>query len=265
MRHPARLATLTALIVSVSALAAASQMVVTIVPSADLTRSVLHRADLTSGGLLPVGDVGHPVRALAFDPSGDLFGIDALDDRLLRIDHLKGGGEIVGPLGVDVSDGNLGLAFDDDGRLWMSAYVFGRGHELYELDPEAGTARLVGPLDERASGGLTMRDGELLGMGYQLFTIDRTTAGHEPLPESEAGAFVSLGLDHDRAGRLWTILLCRTCAGPEEVLQLARIDPSSGEQKVVEGTVPLPQGLRGLAIRPSFERSSPAVGRLNLR
>lgn len=111
----------------------------------------LHRIDLVTGELTPVGPLGLPagrMDALAFLPSGELMAVDIAGD-LLRIDPVTGQGTVIGSLGLEPLFGfYLDLAADACGWLWMTALPGPKyeSYALYRIDPATGAAELRGTL-----------------------------------------------------------------------------------------------------------------------
>jgi hypothetical protein len=112
----------------------------------------LFRIDLATGGATDLGATGYQdVESLALAPGcGALYGVDDVTDRLLICDKEKGGCKAVGSLGVDVTD--TGLAFADDGNLYMSTDAPKNPSRLFRLDPATGHATAVGSQGQEVTG-----------------------------------------------------------------------------------------------------------------
>lgn len=181
----------------------------------------LLRIDLATGAGTVVGNnIGYgDVDGLAFDASGQLWGVDDDTNRLIRINTSTGVGTHVGS-GFGTGFNDMGLAFGSDGTLYMaatdSAGVFGR---LYTVDTSTGVAHAVGtdfglnPLN--ASQRLRVRslgfiDGVLYGWSNRdtLLTINTSTGSATTVGSFGFGSLVigQDGMDADPAtGQLWAI------------------------------------------------------------
>ena len=116
----------------------------------------LYQIDLASGVALDVGPTGIAaatnISSLAFAPNGTLYGIeDQASPRLMTLNTSTGAATPVGPLGIAGGIVNTGLAFGADGRLWLAGFTPGLPdtENLFEVDPQTGTATLVGPTLEQ--------------------------------------------------------------------------------------------------------------------
>ncbi|MFG0320571.1 MAG: hypothetical protein ACF8XB_25085 [Planctomycetota bacterium JB042] len=107
----------------------------------------LMRLDTDTGWATPLGafpgGVPHDFNGLAFDASGQLYGIDGWTNSLWTIDHQNPGGPgttpVGAPFGATVHVGYFGgMAYDPGtSRLW--AYGFA-SHALFTIDPATGVA-----------------------------------------------------------------------------------------------------------------------------
>lgn len=224
--------------------------VLTVLPGGNSTSSELHRLDPESGGLVPVGDIGFAVGALAFADDGRLMGVDAIRDVVVAIDPATGHGTLVGALGVDINDTSFGLTFDRHGQLWLAAYAFGPGFGLYRVDAHSGAAVLVGPMDMSAVGGLAEVGTELLARGYELHRVDPGNGEHKPVGDDQPTIFSSRGMAADERGNLWSLVVCTACGAPSDVVSLVNLDPATGTMRSI-ATPELPSQARGLAISSS--------------
>ena len=121
--------------------------------STDGTASYLYTLDPLTGAATTVGEItGAPgIIAIACPVLGPLYGVDIVNDNLVRIDAATGAGTVIGPLGFDASYAQ-GMDFDEAGEvLYLAAYnVSGAGGELRIVDTETGATELVGAFEERA-------------------------------------------------------------------------------------------------------------------
>lgn len=109
----------------------------------------LMQIDTTTGkgtalGLFP-GAATHDFNGLAFDASGQLYGVDAPSNSLWKIDHLNPAGAGTHPVGAGLGAGiqlgfTGGLTYDaTSNQLW--GYASGT-HALFTVDPSSGVATL---------------------------------------------------------------------------------------------------------------------------
>lgn len=139
----------------------------------------LWSVELSTGEANDIGAVNYAqIEGLATSPGGVLYGVDDATDTLVTINTGTGNATAVGSgngnLGVDVSD--VGLAFDSDGNLWLSAEV---GNDFYSVNPSTGVATLINgaqaaPVTGLAACGTTIY-GLVDGQDPQLVTIDPVT------------------------------------------------------------------------------------------
>lgn len=209
--------------------------------------AALHRLNLETGDLTPVGEIGFPSTHIAFDAGGSLYGIDPVNGQLLQIDVMTGSGSPLGALGFAIVEVK-GLTFDADGHLWMAAIDDAQGPSLFEVDRDTGTATWVGGIDEAYIGALASSGGTVFTASYTLATLDTTTGGATALPGSSLGIWWALALDFDDHGSLWGLMLCGPCMVPWDVLRTLSIDPATG--LIVGDGSSEPSGTWGLAILP---------------
>ena len=101
----------------------------------------------TGSGTL-VGTINNApgIIGIAINPAGELFGLDIIDDNLIRINTDTGAGSIVGSIGFDANY-SQGMDFDDsDGTLYLAAY--GASPQLRIADTTTGNSTLVGTLGD---------------------------------------------------------------------------------------------------------------------
>lgn len=93
----------------------------------------LGTVDVASGTATVVGEMPVTMTDIAFDPSGNLWGISF--NQLYRIDKTTAGVALVGNLGISANS----LVFGADGTLYAA------NTNLYTLNTTTGAASLVGP------------------------------------------------------------------------------------------------------------------------
>ena len=99
--------------------------------------------DICSGAVTDIGPTGAgKCGAIAFGPSGLLYGLDQNADVLMTLDTTTGAASTVGPLGHNT--GNTGIAYDcaDDRLLVIDATT----DTLYEVNPTTGALTTVAAL-----------------------------------------------------------------------------------------------------------------------
>ncbi len=234
-----------AVLILLAATGASAQGVAFAVLNGPYSNAELHRVDLFSGELTLAGAIGFPVTHIAFDPTGTLFGVNFSQNQLITIDVMHGSGAVVGPFGVTVSDVK-GLAFTDDGRLWMAAEDDAHGPSVYQIDMDTGQATWFAGLVESYFGSLAGNGETLLLASYSLAEMDLSTGVISPIPTSDFAIWSARAIDFDDLGTLWSLMLCGPCMGPSDVLTIRTIDRTTG---TVEGDGPYePHGTWGLAI-----------------
>ena len=183
-------------------------------------------------------------------PMVSSMGVSESRDELITIDLDTGRATSVGSLGVNLTH-DVGLGFDSDGRLWMSAIYDEKRAGFFVVDPATGTADRIrdlggGAFESPASGMASASVGQpLYGAGpdssNKLVTIDSSTgtlALVGPLVTVGVGEG-GIGLDFDASGTLWGV--------QEHTGTVFTLDTATGRASKVATTLPL---FEGLAIAP---------------
>lgn len=105
----------------------------------------LYRIDLATGVATPVGNGtgSEGIEGLTFGPACEtLYGVDDVKDRLVTCDVKTGSCASVGSLGVDVTD--TGLAFGNNGKIYMSTDAPKNPIRFFEVDSATGFATWIG-------------------------------------------------------------------------------------------------------------------------
>jgi hypothetical protein len=117
--------------------------------TSDGSASYIYTIDPATGEATRIAQVAAPVLiSIAIDEFGQMYGLEIVDDVLIRIDKATGDVETIGSIGFDA---NFAQGMDYDlatGRLYMAAYNNagnGRG-ELRIADTDTGETTLVGLL-----------------------------------------------------------------------------------------------------------------------
>ena len=112
----------------------------------------LGKVDIATGNVTVIGNMGRTMTDIAFDPSGNLYGIDF--SRLYKIDKTTAAATLIGNLGVSTANS---LVFDNAGKLYLATSA------LYAVDLTSGTASRIGNggIPYTSSGDLAFVNGEL--------------------------------------------------------------------------------------------------------
>lgn len=130
----------------------------------------LGTVDIATGSVHVIGNMGHAMTDIAFDPVGNLYGITETD--FYSIDRDTGISTWIGSLGVN--DANA-LVFASDGTLYAAGFA---GTQLYVVNKSTGQAKAIGNIGPgfRSSGDMAFNGGNLYlsAIGDQLVKIDLT-------------------------------------------------------------------------------------------
>ncbi|WP_440876888.1 M4 family metallopeptidase [Thalassotalea sp. PLHSN55] len=165
----------------------------------------LHLLELITGEIQLIGTVStSAISGLTFVENHLLYGVNPLTDSLYSIDTTTAEAQLIGALGVDISE--AGLTFDNNNRLYM--VTGGSDGHLYTLDTTTGSAELVGAfeadnIDAVSWDGVSMwalsSDGQ-----NSLYKIDRNLATSSFFGEIEGLTLnKQAGLTTDIYGNLW--------------------------------------------------------------
>jgi hypothetical protein len=112
----------------------------------------LGTVDVATGTPTTIGPIGTTLTDIAFDPSGNLWGVGGVGfQELFTVNKTTGAATLVGNMGVPVNS----LVFGPDGTLW-GAYA-----NLMKIDPLTAAVTNVGPLGQQASGDIAFNGGVL--------------------------------------------------------------------------------------------------------
>jgi hypothetical protein len=106
--------------------------------------STLYTVDPETGETVAIGPVTNAgcLIDIAANADGELYGVDIINDNLVKIDPATGAGTIVGPLGADANYAQ-GMDFEEEsGVLYWAAYTF--AGELRVIDTATGASTLIG-------------------------------------------------------------------------------------------------------------------------
>ena len=109
------------------------------------------KVDVGTGAVTLVGNSGHILTDIAFDTSGNLFGIDQTN--LYRINAATGAATVIGALNpaIPTVPSNIGqipansLVFSSSGTLYTAT------NQLYRIDPSTGADSRVGALGDTSA------------------------------------------------------------------------------------------------------------------
>ena len=118
--------------------------------STDCTSSSLYTLDVNSGAPTPIGVItnGPCIIDIAINAAGELYGVDIVNDELVKINPANAAGTVIGSLGIDANYAQ-GLDFDDlSGDLYWAAYHVlsdtSTQGEMRIIDTSTGASTLVG-------------------------------------------------------------------------------------------------------------------------
>jgi hypothetical protein len=131
----------------------------------------LATVDVATGATSFIGNTSVALTDIAFNPSGDLYGISF--SSLYKVNSSTGATTLVGSLGSVVGTANA-LVFGSDGTLYMA------GSSLYTVNTLTGAASAIGSIGYQSGGDLAFIGSELYmaSSGNQLIDVD-TTMGTE--------------------------------------------------------------------------------------
>jgi len=112
--------------------------------STNITRSTLYTVDLATGAATVVGQITNApaIIDIAMSPDEVIYGVDIVNDVLVRIDPQTAAGTVIGSIGFSANYAQ-GMDFDDEtGILYLAAY--GGSGELRVADLNTGATTLVG-------------------------------------------------------------------------------------------------------------------------
>ena len=122
----------------------------------------LGTVDVASGAVKVIGSTGQSLVDIAFDPTGNLYGITF--NQLFRISKTTGAATLVGNLGTSLNS----LVFGSDGTL------YGASDRLYTINKTSGAATSI----SNGSGGYSFTSaGDLAFIGSDLFLTSISTPG----------------------------------------------------------------------------------------
>jgi hypothetical protein len=106
--------------------------------------STLYTVDISTGAATPIAPItnGACIIDIAINASGELYGVEIVNDQLIQIDPATGAGTVVGSLGIDANYAQ-GMDFEEEtGILYWAAYT-SQG-ELRIIDTTTGNSISVG-------------------------------------------------------------------------------------------------------------------------
>lgn len=126
----------------------------------------LGTVDVVSGSVVTLGNMGVVMTDIAFDPSGNLFGISFTG--LYSINPLTAQATFIGSHGI--SGGNA-LVFDTGGTLYAAGNTTSL---LYTINPASGASSSLGNMGFNSGGDLAFKGGNLYlaSSGSQLVQVD---------------------------------------------------------------------------------------------
>ncbi len=138
----------------------------------------LGTVDVATGNVSVIGNTGVTLTDLAFDPSGNLYGISFTN--LYQINSTNGQASLVGSLGLT---GANALVFGTDGTLYAAA---DNTTNLYSVNVATGAATSLGNTSFSSAGDLAFNGGNL----FLSSTTDQLIkVGLNPVSGSAVGSF----------------------------------------------------------------------------
>jgi hypothetical protein len=122
----------------------------------------LVKVDWSYQSVVSIGNIPSGVDSIEFSTDGFIYGVDTLNDTLVRIDPLNGQAETIGALGVDL-EWVTDLDEDDLGQLWLLEGITG---QLYSIDTTTGAATLRCEAGNPEIFGLAIDDGRFFTTDY---------------------------------------------------------------------------------------------------
>ncbi len=215
----------------------------------------LYRIDLETGVTTAVAKASsgfEGIEGLTFSPGCQtLYGVDDVRDRLVTCNRTTGVCETVGSLEVDITD--AGLAFANDGNLYMSTDAPKDPIRFFRIDSGTGSAAWVGNTDVEVTG-LAANPLAVYGLGGDgkdvLVKIDPISGVATTIGPLKNVTLQDGGLDFDRDGVLYGINDLGPGSG--KASQIFKIDLKTGEARVVavtrDSSGKALSGFEGLAI-----------------
>lgn len=144
--------------------------------------------DVSNGNVNVIGNMGQVMTDIAFDPSGNLFGITF--NQLFSIDANTGISNLIGNLGTSLNS----LVFGSDGTLYAA------NSGLYTINTSTGSASLIGNGSYGSSGDLAFIGNDLFlssGGGDNLVNINTTTGAGTVVGNIGFGGVFGLATDNN--------------------------------------------------------------------
>jgi len=156
----------------------------------------LGTVDAANGNVTVIGNMGISMTDIAFDPSGQLWGITF--GNLYKIDKNTGAATFVGAHNMGSSGSKNSLVFDAAGNLYAA------NSSLYTLNTATGASTLIGNGGDTyaSSGDLAFVGGDLylsssVGPGDSLVRLDVTTGAASSIGAINFGAVFGLASPGD--------------------------------------------------------------------
>jgi hypothetical protein len=129
----------------------------------------LGTVDVTTGAVVIIGNMGAPMTDIAFDPSGNLFGLSF--GAFYSINPTTAAATLIGNHSVP---GGNALVFGSDGTLYSAG---ASSTSLYTIDPVTGASTPVGNMGAASAGDLAFNGGNfyLASSSNQLVQVNPTT------------------------------------------------------------------------------------------
>ncbi|WZO96263.1 PEP-CTERM sorting domain-containing protein [Isosphaeraceae bacterium EP7] len=224
----------------------------------------LYDIDLATGAATNLRNTGlQSVVGVALRADGALFTMTTFGDNipstLMRIDPLTGAATVIGAVGLDIREGDLG--FDPSTQELFGLFNLGSGgtQSLLRLDADTGQATVIGVvpggvddmsgLTFDASGNLLVLETRISTDGdSRLLTLDKSTGAILSALTLDRQLGVVGGLSYD--GLSGNLYLVEGNFGSSDPNSLYTVDRTTGGLTAVGPTGLSTEGLAGLTITP---------------
>lgn len=227
---------------------------------------VLATVDVGTGDVNVIGNMGVVMTDIAFNPSGELFGIDF--NQVYQINEQTANVSVVGPHGIP---GGNALLFGEDGTL------YGAGDSttsLFSINPNTGSSTIIGNTGFSSAGDLAFNSGNLFmsSISNELIRINLengatgTAIGPLGFPDVVGLATADDGLLYGLAGT--EVLLVNPNTGSAtSVLDFSGegVGPAFGSSFMTEAGAPPPAPIPVPAALPLFMAALGSLGFISLR
>lgn len=226
---------------------------------------ILATVDVGTGDVDVIGNMGVVMTDIAFNPSGELFGIDF--NQVYQINEQNADVSVVGPHGIP---GGNALVFGEDGTL----YGAGGSTSLFSINPNSGSSTAIGNIGFDSAGDLAFNSGNLFmsSTSNELIQInlENGATGTAVGPLGFTGVYglatADDGLLYGLAGTE-ALLVNPTTGSATSVLDFSGegVGPAFGSSFMTEAGAPPPAPIPVPAALPLFMAALGSLGLISLR